>query len=222
MSRRWLGLALLLSLGVNLGILGVLAVERLRPPEPTAVTEPPPEPARASTSREDPAEYGPPSEGGDVGPQGAGPRPPAGPPPAIAWRLERLADRLGLEGESRERFLEIQRDFFSGTFERRRRIVRLQEEFRRELAAPEPSEETVGELVLELSEARAALDRELARTVLRTRSLLGPERERDYLRFLARLGPGQGAGASGAPGRVQPGPRAGAQTRPGRRPPPGR
>ena len=190
MSRRWLGILLLLSLGMNLGILGVLAVERLRGTGPSA---------------------GP----GDAGvPGGSGPLPPAAlrrddrprpfagsrpavpddgaPPPVIAEHLQRLADRLGLEGEPRDKFLEIQRDFFIETLHRRRRVAELQHRFRRALAAPEVSEETLAELVQEVSEAHRSLDEGLARAVLESRELLTPDQEREYLRFLARIAPGGG------------------------------
>lgn len=198
MSRRWLGILLLLSLGMNLGILGVLGVERVRNPEPATVAGGPAELAGDATPQEGrrppvgrPGALGNPRRGPSEGPlAGSQPREGGGPPPAIAWRLEHLADRLGLEGETRDRFVELQHGFFTDTFRRHRRIVRLQERFRRELAAPEPSEETLDELARELSALRAGLDDELARTVLETRKLLGPEQEREYLRFVARIGPG--------------------------------
>lgn len=205
MSRRWLGILLLLSLGMNLGILGVLAVERVRGPEPAATRgsseraagdEISAEARRSTVDR--PGPPGNPRRGPGAGPfPGSGPREDGAPPPAIAWRLERLADRLGLEGETRDRFFELQHAFFTDTFRRHRRIVRLQERFRRELAAPEPSEESLGEMVRELSTLRKGLDDELTRTVLETRKLLGPDQEREYLRFLARIGPGGGRGGIG-------------------------
>ena len=138
-------------------------------------------------------------------------------PPAIAWRLGDLADRLGLTGDDRERFLEIQRRFFVESHQRRSRILGLQDRFRRALAAPDPSRETIDELIRQLGEERAGFDRDLARTVLDTRALLGPGQERQYLEFLARLGPRPG-GPGGPGGEGQPGPPPG----PGRSAAPGR
>jgi len=256
MSRRWLGLALLLSLGVNLGIVAVLLVERSRPaplparsagPEEPAAelpAEPPsaPPPAVASDSEpgSDSALVGIPRDG-DVGlDDRPGPPPPAPPPrgdrpegeggspdpgggrrppfPGAAEALERgelpravtrrlgnLADRLGLAGDDRARFLEIQRRFFVESHQRRSRILGLQDRFRRSLGDPNPSRETIDTLIRQLGEERAGFDRDLARTVLDTRELLGPGQERQYLEFLARLGPRPG-GQGGPGGEGQPGP----------------
>ena len=258
MTRRWLGLALLLSLGVNLGIVAVLLIERSRPAAPSAASA-----GSAEAVGETPAEGlpGPPpgaDEGSEPGSEQApalggiprdgdlrlddrpGPPPPAPPPrseapegedgapdragdrrppfpgaaealergelpPAVAWRLGALADRLGLTGDDRARFLEIQRRFFVESHQRRSRILGLQDRFRRSLGAADPSRETIDTLIRQLGEERAGFDRDLARTVLDTRALLGPGQERQYLEFLARLGPRPG-GQGGPGGEGQPGP----------------
>jgi len=184
MSRRWLGLLLLLSVGVNVGILSVLALERLRGDE--AVLEAP-----AVSGLPD----GPPAGAlpgiGPPGPEGDGV------PAALRWRLQELADRLGLERGERTEFLEIQRRFFLATRQRRARILELQERFRRELGADEPSHERIEALVGRLGQELAGLDADLASSVLETRALLGPEREQEYLRRLDRLRPGGPAGRPG-------------------------
>jgi len=188
MSRRWLGLLLLLSVGVNVGILSVLALERLRAGEVATAAPPAGEPPAGPPFDPLPGVGAPGREGDGI-------------PPALGWRLRQLSDRLGLEGEQAKEFLEIQRRFFLATRQRRARILDLQERFRRELGAPEPSRERVEALVGQLGEELAGLDAELASSVLETRTLLGPEKEQEYLRILARLRPGgPGVGPGGGPG----------------------
>jgi len=237
MSRRWLALALLLSLGVNLGIVAVLLVERTRGPAPPAAeapppaaeppplaAEPPPSAAEPPASTDERPAADNPAEGFPGPPAGAEEPPPGGRPgperpflraaaealergelpEGIAWRLGNLADRLGLTGEDRDRFVEIQRRFFVESHERRMRIGRLQDRFRHALGDPQPSRGAIDELIRQLGEERAGFDRDLARTVLDTRALLAPGQERQYLEFLNRIGPRPGpeppSGRPGPPG----------------------
>ena len=212
MSRRWLGLALLLSVGVNVGILATLAVERLRQEPAAAGAAEPAESAEegAALPEEDepagagelPAD-GPGMEPGPGDPEaGADPAPPM--LPEVERRLEDLADRLGLAGEERGRFLAIQRRFFRETFRQRQEVHRHQRALRQELIAPEPDRARVAEARERLSAARDELDRALVESILESRELLGPAQEAEYLRFVARLrAPGEGRGPGG------PGPRRG-------------
>ena len=146
--RRWgLAIALLLSVGINVGILSVLAVHRLRPARPPRL--------------ELPARPGP--------------------------RLAALADRMGLEGERRERFLELQLRLLQRTRENQARLTMLRRELRRELVAPEPDPERARRLAAALGTAYQTLEGDLARAVLETRELLDGREERLYLDFVARL-----------------------------------
>lgn len=209
MSRRWLGLALLLSVGVNVGILGTLAVERLQQEPPAAGAPEPAESAEEGTSvlpdeADEPGELPADARGLEPGPgdpeAGADPAPPM--LPEIERRLEDLADRLGLAGEARGRFLAIQRRFFRETFRHRQEIHRHQRALRQELIAPAPDRERVAEAQERLSAARDALDRALVASVLESRELLGPAQEAEYLRFVARLrAAGEGRGPGGPPPR---------------------
>jgi Spy/CpxP family protein refolding chaperone len=208
-SRRWLALALLLSVGVNAGILATLAVERLRngaapeaaegpedAAEPTAAVPEEPEDLEPGAVPEEPGFE--PGAGPGRGP-GPGPRGGPGPPPLpeVEHRLEGLADRLGLAGEERERFLDIQRRFFRETFRQRQEIHLHQRSLRQELVAPAPDRARVGEALERLSAAREELDRALIDAVLESRDLLDPPQEAEYLRFVARL---RAAGEGGHPG----------------------
>lgn len=159
--RRWgLWIALLLSLGTNLGILLTLALGGDEGPSPS--------PPGGAVER---------------------PRWPAGPPgPRGEGRLlGHLADRLDLEGETRERFLELQRQFFRQALETRRQGRVLQRELGRELVAEEPDRQRIDRLVGELAELHSTLDRALVTTVLDTRELLDPAAERQYAAFVERL-----------------------------------
>lgn len=194
MSRRWLGLALLLSVGVNLGILATLAVERLRdegdPPGVEAAVDGQPE--------EGPG--GPSGDGPDAGRPGVEEAPEPSVPLEIEHRLDILADRLGLAGEARGRFLGIQRRFFRETLRHRQAVFAQHRALRRELVAPEPDRARVAEALERLSAARDALERSLVETVLESRELLDPVQEAEYLRFVARMrGPGGGGPPGGPP-----------------------
>jgi hypothetical protein len=117
-------------------------------------------------------------------------------------RLPRLADRLGLEGEERRKFLDIQWNLFQETSRLRLRMAEVHRDLKRELTSPEPDRQRVDVLLAESARVYGALEHSLASNVLATRELLGPEREREYLTLVGKLrvpGPGLGAGM-GKPG----------------------
>lgn len=162
MKRWWLAIALLLSLGVNVGVLLTLALGGgFGEGDRAGFTGPPDRPGPV---RERPWERD-------------------GPPP----EMMRFVDRLGLEGEDRERFVELQRDFLRTAFEVRRRRMELQRELRRELTAPEPDRERAERLVEEMARTHVALETQLVRTVIESRALLDEEQERRYLHTMGRL-----------------------------------
>ncbi len=188
MRRWWLPLALLLSLGVNLGVLGTLAVQRLRPEPQPGGGRPGPAPREALPPGERPP-----------GALGEGPLGGEAPPPGetslenrpLPVPLVRLADRLGLEGKERERFLAVQRQFFVATTMQRRRLADLNWELRRELLAAEPDEARVRALLADIGRTYAELEGALARNVLASREILDPHQERLFMEFLRRLRAGQ-------------------------------
>lgn len=192
MKRWWLVLALLLSVGVNLGILAMLALERLRPESPPALGTATPPPAAPGAAPEEPP--------------GAEPEALRVPLPVL-----RMADRLGLAGEERRRFVDIQTRFFAATAGERRRLAGLHRALRLELTADEPDRARVEALLAEIGAAFAALEGALARNVLDSREILDPEQERLFLEFVRRLRASQG--------RLEPGQRQrwqGERTRPWR------
>lgn len=153
MKRWWLVIALLLSLGMNLGILAMVAVNR-------------PEFVRQQQQALRPGAPG---------------------------RLPQLAERLGLQGEVRERFLERQRRFNRETAGPRKRLQVIRQQVRVELVRAHPDERRIDELLREGADLYLLLERSLTTDVLETRAMLPPEAERKYVDLIAQLqleGPG--------------------------------
>jgi Spy/CpxP family protein refolding chaperone len=219
-SRRWLGLALLLSLGINGGILATLAVERLRTTPRDAASEAATPAAAPSPGLDGAASVGagaeepPPPDAEEPPPRSA-----AGPdfPPGMERRLGELATDMGLEGDRRAQFLDVQRRFFRATRPIHDRGLDLQRELRRELSAAQPSRERLTDILDRLESTRKELDNHLVETVLATRKLLGPEQERRYVQFLGRLRSVSEGGPGGRPPRDGPPPRRPPRRRPPRR-----
>lgn len=192
MKRWWLVVALVLSLGVNIGLLASLAVHRG------------PAHHRAGPERES---VFPPRRPG----RGSGER-----PGGQRWRLpqaplERLADRLGLSGGKRDQFLTLQRRFFTDTLAARRGFFATRSELHRELVAEHPDQDKINALSDEVGKQVTVLDRSLADTVLATRKILDSGQLEIYLSFLRRL-------EERGRGRSMPGRRLGPST-PNARPP---
>lgn len=195
MRRWWIGLALLVSLGINLGLLGAIAAGRWADGGGEAEAPPAVEPA---AGRELPGGFAVevPEAGSEAEPglrrlRGRASRrgfdgPPDGPP------VGRLADHLGLEGERRERFVELQRGFVESHLEARRERFRLGAELRRELVAERPDRGRVEELLAALAAAHEEDERATAEVILASRELLDEGQRRAYFRFLERLRDGRG------------------------------
>ena len=152
MRRWWLAIVLLLSLGLNVGILAAVAVRRLGP-------------------------------GGQGAKQGGAANQPADPLP----RLPQLANRLGLEGEERKKFLDIQWNLYQETSHLRLQLGETHRNLRHELIQPQADRTQVDRLLEESSRTYLALEKSLVSNVLATRDLLGPEKEKQYLRLIGQL-----------------------------------
>ena len=114
---------------------------------------------------------------------------PQGPPEPLARRLERLADYVGLSGETRVRFLVLQRRMFVSVVAAQRRRQALEGELRRELLAPQADEARIQELIRRQADLVVEMEQTTARTILQSRRLLGPDQERRYLEVISRLRP---------------------------------
>lgn len=224
MRRWWVTLALLLSLGINLGLLAAVAAGRWADRRQAA--EEPPPPSLDGHGRELAGDLGgemivevpegepPGAAAHGTGARGTaapgthaphrriaphGPDGPPGEPP-----LGRLADHLGLTGERRERFVALQRRFVRAHLEARGERARLGAALRQELMAEEPDPVRIDALIAGLGESYLASERATAEVVLASRNLLDDQQRRQYLRFLQRLrhggphgGPPEGHGPGG-------------------------
>ncbi|HEX3556219.1 MAG TPA: periplasmic heavy metal sensor [Thermoanaerobaculia bacterium] len=170
MKRWWLVIALLLSVGLNVGLLAAVAVRRMNP---------------AVRAAKPPA----------ANPQQADPLP----------RLPQLANRLGLEGEERRKFLDIQWNLYQETSHLRLQLGEVHRNLRHELIQSPPDRAQVDRLLEESSRVYLALEKSLTGNILATRELLGPEKEKQYLRLIGQLripnpggfGPNAGLGGGG-------------------------
>jgi hypothetical protein len=153
-KRWWLVIALVLSIGMNLGLLIALALS-----SPALVQQ------QQGVMR-----------------------------PTAPGRLQQLADRLGIEGEVRRRFIQRQRQFFSETAGPRARLPEIRRQVRAELTRPHPDRARIDELLREGSEIFLMLERAVVANVLDSRAVLPPDAERKYVDLISRLqleGPGQ-------------------------------
>ncbi len=154
MKRWWLVIALVLSIGMNLGLLIALALS-----SPAVIQR-----------------------------QQAAMR------PAAPGRLQQLADRLGIEGPVRRRFIQRQRQFFAETAGPRARLPEIRREVRAELTRAEPDRARIDEMLREGSGIFLMLERALVANVIDSRRMLPPDADRKYVDLISRLqldGPGQ-------------------------------
>jgi hypothetical protein len=181
MRRWWLVIALLLSLGLNVGILAALGARRaLMMSRPNAAR------LQAAGKAADK-----PGNANNVDP---------------VPRLTRLANRLQLEGDQRHKFLDIQWNLYQETSRQRLQLNEIHRALRRELTHPVPDRQRVETLLTESSQTYLALERSLVSNVFATRDLLGPEKEADYLKIVGSLrvpNPGFGIGNDAAPEAAQ-------------------
>jgi Spy/CpxP family protein refolding chaperone len=219
-KRWWLVLALLLSLGVNLGILGAVAAHRWAS-APAKATEhaaekaperaPRPAPRPAPEKAPEPAPEKPPEKPPEKAPEKTPERPAAPPKPAQPapaaplpdlgngpQRVGRLADRLGLEGEPRRRFIALQQRFFTETVRLRTEQAEIHREIRRALVAADPDSARIDALLEESARVFLDLEKAMVTNVAATRQLLDADQEKEFLLFVARQRP-----AGPRPGRRQ-------------------
>jgi hypothetical protein len=200
-NKSWVWVLLLLSLGVNVGILATIGVARLKGP-----------------GRFDPGRFDSQPFDARRGGQSADQRMPR---ERFKPPLDRMADNLELEGDSREEFLALQEEFFQRMIEHREALQTTRRQLRSEVVATEPDAEEIDGLLVELGTLHSGLERVMVDNVLATRSLLDGEQQQRYFHMLRRIreaterggprgadggrGPGgRGPMARGPNGRVDP------------------
>jgi Spy/CpxP family protein refolding chaperone len=169
----WLTAALLLSLGVNIGLVGVGIARRHafeRYLDRPRLERPVERMAERMSGR-------------------------------MGGRFERpgemLADRLDLEGDAREKFLAAHRRIAERTRQARDRIDDLRRELREQVLAPEPDRARVEALLGEIAAQEAEITRAFVEGLLDARAPLDARQLRRYLELLQRFGP---PGPGGGPG----------------------
>ena len=209
MNKSWVWVLLLLSLGVNVGILATIGVARFRGPERFG-------PGGIDSERFD-------SRQGDQSPDQRMRRERFKPP------LERMANALELEGEDRAEFLTLQEQFFQSMMQHRERLELTRRQLRNEVVSADPDRGKIDGLLEQLGSLHSRLERVLVDNVLKTRMLLDADQQQRYFQMLRRIreatergGPrgevGRRPGALGPNGRDDPNdPQR--RRRPDRRPP---
>lgn len=183
--RRWLVPALLLSVGVNLGLLIGFGVRQFDGGSQGA------DGWRERRTGHELAERTPEEHQGRM-------------------RFEALAQRLDLEGATREEFIQRQQRFLERTERLRRTRDEARRGLHRALTAEVPDQKQVAERLEVAVKASAEMEKALVEHVLEARELLDGEAERRYLRFLEHLVSRRGERAR----------RPGSRRRPGDRSPP--
>jgi hypothetical protein len=177
MSRWWLVIALLLSVGLNVGILAAIAARRAGPQGPREGRQQQQQANPANAANTDPVP-----------------------------RLTRLADRLKLEGDQRRKFLDLQWNLYQETTRQRLQLNEVHRELRREMTKQTPDRQRVEALLDESSRIYLTLERSLVSSIFATRDLLGPDKEEEYLKVVGRLripNPGPGLANPTGPGPQQ-------------------
>ena len=162
MKRGLLVLALVFSLGVNIGLaFQILAPGDDLPAKPQPELEPQPtdtEPLRA----QNPVDR-------------RGQRRPG---------MRQIVDRLGLEGERRRQFVEVKRDFFRRTTQQRQEVQALQAELAELVAQPEVDKVQMYATLERLAAAHGELERLFVEHYLATLDLLEPDEQQIYRSFI--------------------------------------
>lgn len=100
-----------------------------------------------------------------------------------------LADRIGLEGVARERFLELHERLRKEAAREARALFELRQRLREELSAEQSSRDLALELVDQIAAHQAALERLLVEHVFAVRGTLSPSQLKVYQRWLSRTLP---------------------------------
>jgi Spy/CpxP family protein refolding chaperone len=158
--KRWiLVLLLLLSIGLNLGLLLQRGREKKeRQERREARLEMRGEPGGDSRSR-----------------------------PLLERLVGRMVERVGVEGEQRERFVAIQENFFSGTVAKRERLRQSHRALRENLSAPQPDRALAETQIAEITAAQKEIEAAFLDNYFATIAILDPDQRERYNRLMSDL-----------------------------------
>ncbi|MEO1088355.1 MAG: periplasmic heavy metal sensor [Acidobacteriota bacterium] len=109
-------------------------------------------------------------------------------PPRVERMVRRMADELSLSGAERERFFDIQRQFFAESAAAREQTRRARRALHDELRGPTPDRISAEALLAETAEAQRAVEAAFIVNYFETRELLQtPQQQRLFLRFIVRV-----------------------------------
>ena len=168
-KRRWWIPLLLVSFGMNLGLLVAVGARYLNS-ETSEGSE-----GRSRTHRQQNREERP----QDPRHESRGEVP--------EDHLDRLVARLGVEEEHREDFLLLQRQFFKRVRIQHQAVEQARRELHQALVQNDPDREEIKRLLKASSKVSADMERSLVEHVLEARSLLDDDVEERYLQFLEHL-----------------------------------
>lgn len=171
--RTWALPLLLFSLGVNVGLLWHWGVAGGGQKGPAPI-----EPAERSTT---------PGQASLVEGPAQAPEPPNRLPRRLRRAVERMADDLALDGDSRQAFLNLQEEFFLRSRSQRNRLRKARSQLRRELVRGGADRAQAEHWLAEVSDAQQQLELAFLDNYFATRDLLAPEQEKKFLRFMAGI-----------------------------------
>ncbi|MEO1367799.1 MAG: periplasmic heavy metal sensor [Acidobacteriota bacterium] len=109
-------------------------------------------------------------------------------PPRIERMVRRMADELSLTGADRERFFEIQRQFFAQSLTARDQTRRTRRALHEELRSPDPDRARAEALLAAMAEAQRGVEAAFIVNYFETRALLHtPQQRRLFLKFIVRV-----------------------------------
>ena len=191
MKRFALWLALFLSLGFNLGLVVSRLTDRADPTVDAqtvdlqaAAESPTAEPTSETTAETTPeSDLGAPDEPSPADAQA----PDRQPPRWLERVIVRVADELGLQGEERERFFDLQREYFRRTMQARRTQRHHEFEVRRLLVSGDAERAQVEEALGQVVAAQGEVEQAFLDHYFAARELLDEQQMFRYKHFLGQL-----------------------------------
>lgn len=161
MKRWWIVLLLLLSVGLNAGL---LAQRRHEKREREARIEE--RQARAAERR------------GEREPQAR---------PLADRLIARLVDKVGVQGENREKFIALQKDFFARTLATRERLRGSQKALRENLRSEKPDRPLADRQLAELAAAQEEIEAAFVDNYFAASALLDQDQQKRYREWIAEI-----------------------------------